>query len=729
MDFDDEEYRVENPDAVEEVENNVVDDVDDDDDNQAEEEALNTPPKKKRKSNPSTSGGKKAFQTSWMLLDIFKGWLRPCPNDPYTAICTACDDKKLKSGKSELERHAATGFHLKKVNALKGQKTLDAFSTAANSARQKHVDAVKSAEIKLASFFVDHNVAFLASDHLAEVQKQAFPDSKIAKDMTLGRDKCNAIVRNVIADVETEEIVKDLQTNLFSVMVDESTDSGSDKNLCVVVNYIYPKSKKPRACLLELVRLDAKDCSAAKLWEAFEQSLQRLSVPVTNVVALACDSCNTMVGQYNSFWSRLKAACPWALLLPCACHSVAKVSEKACSELPDFVQDHLRKVATYLTGSPKRSKELMEFQEYYQEELKKIIKPSGTRWLVLHQCVAQYLKIRKSLLAFFELRVFEDARDKTAQRILQDLKNPYTHAYMEFLNYALDFTNEFNALFQSNKVMIHKLAENSQTLMENLCQNFIKSTEMDRIATMDLAHPDNQLPLEKLYLGPGCKEVLDNLPPYPPGRAPAAALALQLEKDKETFKAKCRDFYVRAAKELRERLPLNDPIFKEMAFIDPEKLLSHDVRSGSDGLSDLPLLCSKFKEKLQLDSNALATEWRKFPNIIKGAAREKLLKMTVEEAWVEIGSMKNGKNDPMFPELTKLANLVMILPHANAESERVFSVVTDVRTKKRNRLGIESLNAICVSRVSFRSKGIDCTSFKVTNDHLRRHNTTMYARK
>lgn len=37
----------------------------------------------------------------------------------------------------------------------------------------------------------------------------------------------------------------------------------------------------------------------------------------------------------------------------------------------------------------------------------------------------------------------------------------------------------------------------------------------------------------------------------------------------------------------------------------------------------------------------------------------------------------------MNPNIVKLARLCMALPHSNAETERVFSVVTDVKTKKK----------------------------------------------
>lgn len=113
------------------------------------------------------------------------------------------------------------------MNKLKNQKTMDAFNNV-HVEKRKHEENVITAESKIASCIVDSNVAFAASDQLIAVQKQAFKDSKIAQDMTLSREKCNEIVRRVISPVETEEIVKQLQENLFSIMVDESTDGGQD---------------------------------------------------------------------------------------------------------------------------------------------------------------------------------------------------------------------------------------------------------------------------------------------------------------------------------------------------------------------------------------------------------------------------------------------------------------------------------------------------------------------
>ncbi|KAJ8909744.1 hypothetical protein NQ315_014012 [Exocentrus adspersus] len=48
--------------------------------------------------------------------------------------------------------------------------------------------------------------------------------------------------------------------------------------------------------------------------------------------------------------------------------------------------------------------------------------------------------------------------------------------------------------------------------------------------------------------------------------------------------------------------------------------------------------------------------------------------------------MKSFDGQFAFRNVARLAKLVLSLPHSNAECERIFSMVTDVKCKKRNRL-------------------------------------------
>lgn len=90
-----------------------------------------------------------------------------------------------------------------------------------------------------------------------------------------------------------------------------------------------------------------------------------------------------------------------------------------------------------------------------------------------------------------------------------------------------------------------------------------------------------------------------------------------------------------------------------------------------------------------------------------------LNKMPPEEFWRKLSEIKNFDDTPSFHNICKLVKLAMTLPHSNAETERVFSVVNDVKTKKRNKLGSEALNAVSVIRYSLRNNNKSCVTFEV----------------
>ncbi|KAK3933095.1 Putative AC transposase [Frankliniella fusca] len=114
------------------------------------------------------------------------------------------------------------------------------------------------------------------------------------------------------------------------------------------------------------------------------------------------------------------------------------------------------------------------------------------------------------------------------------------------------------------------------------------------------------------------------------------------------------------------------------------------------------------------------------PHEIPRETADALKALEPEDFWVEISTMKDYRDVHKFPNLVKLARLVMTLPHSNAQAEQVFAMVTDTKTKKRNRMGGETLDSICVVRTAMRQKKISCYQYEVTEGHLSKHNKTMY---
>jgi len=88
-----------------------------------------------------------------------------------------------------------------------------------------------------------------------------------------------------------------------------------------------------------------------------------------------------MVGKYNSFYTRLKHDVPHVILLKCICHLAALVANKVCRKLPNILEDLLKNIYSYVSGSSKRYQQLEEMQTYFLQKHYKILKLSGTRWL------------------------------------------------------------------------------------------------------------------------------------------------------------------------------------------------------------------------------------------------------------------------------------------------------------------------------------------------------------
>ncbi|KAG7159827.1 putative hAT family C-terminal dimerization region-containing protein 16 [Homarus americanus] len=81
--------------------------------------------------------------------------------------------------------------------------------------------------------------------------------------------------------------------------------------------------------------------------------------------------------------------------------------------------------------------------------------------------------------------------------------------------------------------------------------------------------------------------------------------------------------------------------------------------------------------------------------------------------WSGVLQYKNSTDKRPFEELGTYAMACLTTPTSNAVVERIFSTVTNVKTKSRNRLGSEMLDAIIRVRSHLQFQGC-CRDFKVT---------------
>ena len=111
------------------------------------------------------------------------------------------------------------------------------------------------------------------------------------------------------------------------------------------------------------------------------------------------------------------------------------------------------------------------------------------------------------------------------------------------------------------------------------------------------------------------------------------------------------------------------------------------------------------------------------PSAFSEEKKTRLLTLEVDSFWKEVAMANNFSDEKQFEQLERLVDIVLSLPHSNAEAERIFSIVTDVKTKKRNKISTKCLNAICQVRSAFQRNQNDCRTFEVNEKHIELHSS------
>ena len=650
-----------------------------------------------------------------MQQSEFSGWLAEVKDDPLHAFCKACNTK-LVAGHSELRKHSERMAHVKAIKFLKSQPSASSFlqkgKGSSSGTKEKTLslkNEVKKLEIIISGLFAEHNISMNTVEHLVEALKIGIPDSDIVKGVNLGRTKCTYIVRNVIAKGEKEKLIENLKNNKFSILVDEGTDIARVKIIAVLVRYFDDKEVKVVTQLLEAISHDARNSSAEALSNVIKSCFESKGIPLDNMLAMAADNASVLVGKNNSLMTKLQSEANKSFVtIRCICHSLHIVASKASANLPRNIEDLVRNIATYFSHSSKRQAELAELQDFVNTERRKMLRLVDTRWLAMQHCIERILSQWEVLkLLFFQAHT-ED-KVASAELIMNEFNNPYTKAYLLFLKYVLGYFNQMNALFQSKNNLIGILQDESIRMTRLICRIFIRPEYLSNLSQIDPNSSLQLLPLQQVGLGGECETILRSI---------------DNNEGNKHFKTRCLGFYQIALTEIFKRLPLFDDLFKEMKFIIPKTALSLETR---ETLPNLMTLSSKYEHIIGSVSQ-IQREWEDLPVYFNPDEQSRLEKMNVEEFWEYLSQLRNYSDIYVFRNLALMAKLVLTLPHSNAETERIFSMMGDAKTKKRNKMGPELLDSILFINSNMKSKGKNCLDLArgIDDGYLGFHNQQMY---
>lgn len=145
------------------------------------------------------------------------------------AFCFVCS-KVVEGSVSHLYRHLNSTYHKTRASA---ETTCSDIKVQLGKDYSVKEQCEKSRLLWL-KFLCEHNLPFSLMDHLIKTAEKAYPDSKIAPNLHSGRTVSRGLIVNCIGKESLDMIIKKLRTQRFSLLVDESTDISTTKQLALV---------------------------------------------------------------------------------------------------------------------------------------------------------------------------------------------------------------------------------------------------------------------------------------------------------------------------------------------------------------------------------------------------------------------------------------------------------------------------------------------------------------
>ena len=167
---------------------------------------------------------KVTFKNEWKALHP----VHAVKNDKHKFHCLPCG-KNLTcrhQGLKDVEEHCRKESHIKCFASWKKQSQITFTRASDMSSFQSKV---LNAEVMVTNFIVQHNLPIATADHLGQLFKNIFPDSKIASSYDCAKTKTFSILNEAFAPQCHSYVVDHCKTHPYGVGHDGSNDTGIQK--------------------------------------------------------------------------------------------------------------------------------------------------------------------------------------------------------------------------------------------------------------------------------------------------------------------------------------------------------------------------------------------------------------------------------------------------------------------------------------------------------------------
>ncbi|CAB3986321.1 zinc finger MYM-type 6-like [Paramuricea clavata] len=606
-------------------------------------------------------------------------WIKKAMDGSDDAHCSLCRTN-ITPRLSNISKHEESAKHKRQANLVSHNSKISLAPRNVN-------DHIKEMELQLALAITCHT-SIMAIDHLGEIMVNHGKGSSL-EHLKLHRTKCSLLIKEVIAPALYRDLCEDMAGQKYCVILDESTDVSCNKLLCVIIRFYSKSEKKIVTALLSLIPVIK--ATGENLFQALKGSLENAGLSLANCVGYASDGASVMVGEHNSVWSRIKEESPNCILIKCVCHSLALCIKHAFEKMPANIGFMLSEIPKWFSKSSVRRdsyKQLFTAFEGCPAEESTLPLPfqkcNQTRWLVRGKVIYNILTNWEILQTYFSLAESEvDVNVRFKARMIKEMLNdPINHLYFHFLSPMVSEVERVNAFFQATDLEAHAMMKELSVYYDSLKGRVYSSSGVP-------------LPTDKVDYGAKFVFEADALIPHQNNDEHT------VRKVREVY-GRCHTMLLEAAAQVQKRLPSSKDIFQGLSHLHPSKILN---QVGRIALAKLPmqhLIHEKIDEIDNQYRSILYVNWQESGTFEDGIPNDTISFLS--------GVLEY--QDGQFEDLATFALACLTTPTSNAVVERMFSYVTRIKTKSRNKMSSSMLEAIVRIRTHLYFREMCCKDLK-----------------
>lgn len=534
------------------------------------------------------------------------------------------------------------------------------------------------AELQIAQFIARHDLPVDTADHLIQLIRTVCPYPSVAQNLECEGADMILIINNVLGKQGCEELMQLLRENKFSLIVDESSERGMEKHLSMAVKVLCNSS----IIDVFLGLIPMKDVTVNSLHKDVVEFFKKNLIPYkNNMIGIAADGGNALLGGCHSLISLMKEDIPHLFVMKCISHSFSLCASYACLKLPRSLEDFVREVYSYFQFNTNHIN-LEEFEAFTSTKPHKLLHPAQTRWLSMHTVVSKILEKYDALKSYFTSAALVDKLE-APEMILQRLSIPVTKLYLMFLDFVLPIFDTLDRHMQSESTQIHVLHNAVGRALKAIFECYLNDSYVNSVSLKDIAYKDQSYfkPMEEMYLGIKVQMEVTNS-------------TLLQDQDLKDFRVNCLEFLIESVSQIYKRFPYGCPVLESLENLNPRVVIEKNVPSLID------LICN-FENLATPDIQIVDSEWRLLRNM-QGSVPVNS-SMEPEVFWDTVSKARQIDNVLMCPNLSEFMLKLLCLPNSTAAVEKVFSTINKIKSRSKH-TPTETLMGLLYTNQVVRSK-------------------------